>query len=100
MAVCTQNWILAANLGSRAALGTIPGRAWLFPAVSGMATSHSRNLRALHLGQAARVAPVDKPRAVFVIILAAIFLHEHVGWGQWVGGGLTVSGAVVMARFS
>ena len=35
--------------------------------------------------------------ALFVIVLAAVFLHEKITWHQWVGGGLITMGAVVLA---
>lgn len=74
-------------------------RTWLFLALSGLATGLSWlcYFRALQLGEASRVAPVDKLSVVFVIIFAALFLHEPLTWQQWVGGGLVVAGAVVLA---
>jgi transporter family protein len=53
--------------------------------------------RALQLGEASRVAPVDKLSVVVAIALAAIFLHERLTWHQWVGGALILTGAVVLA---
>jgi transporter family protein len=53
--------------------------------------------RALQLGEASRVAPVDKLSVVFAITFAAIFLHEKINWQQWVGGTLVVVGGVVLA---
>ena len=74
-------------------------RTWLFLILSGLATGLSWlcYFRALQLGEASRVAPVDKLSAVFAITLAVIFLHEKLTWHQWVGGGLVVAGAVVLA---
>jgi transporter family protein len=34
---------------------------------------------------------------VFVIAFAALFLHDKLTWHQWIGGGLVVAGAVVLA---
>lgn len=66
---------------------------------SGLATGLSWlcYFRALQLGEASRVAPVDKLSVVIAIALAAIFLGEHLTWHQWVGGTLIFSGAVVLA---
>jgi transporter family protein len=74
-------------------------RAWIFLILSGIATGLSWicYFRALQLGEASQVAPVDKLSVVVAIVLAAIFLHEKVTWHHWVGGVLIFSGAVVLA---
>jgi transporter family protein len=74
------------------------GRNWVFLVLSGFATGLSWlcYFRALQLGQASRVAPVDKLSVVFAIAFAALILHEHLGWQQWVGGALIVTGAIVL----
>ena len=76
----------------------LTGRNWLFLVLSGFATGLSWicYFRALQLGEASRVAPVDKLSVVFAIALAALILKEHLGWQQWVGGTLIVAGAVVL----
>jgi transporter family protein len=76
----------------------LTGRNWLFLVLSGFATGLSWicYFRALQLGEASRVAPVDKLSVVFAIALAALILREHLGWQQWVGGALIVAGAVVL----
>jgi transporter family protein len=80
-------------------LSTIGKRTWIFLILSGIATGLSWlcYFRALQLGEASRVAPVDKLSVVVAIALAAIFLREHLTWHHWVGGALIVSGAVVLA---
>ena len=80
-------------------LATIPRRTWIFLALSGLATGLSWlcYFRALQIGEASKVAPIDKLSVIFVIVLAAIFLHEKITWHQWVGGGLITIGAVVLA---
>jgi transporter family protein len=76
----------------------LTGRNWLFLVLSGIATGLSWicYFRALQLGEASRVAPVDKLSVVFAIAFAALILREHLGWQQWVGGALIVTGAVVL----
>jgi transporter family protein len=76
----------------------LTGRNWLFLVLSGFATGLSWicYFRALQLGEASRVAPVDKLSVVFAIAFAALILREHLGWQQWVGGALIVAGAVVL----
>ena len=77
----------------------ISGRAALFLVLSGFATGASWlcYFRALHLGEASSVAPVDKLSVVFAIVLAAVFLGESLTWHHWVGGSLIVAGAVVIS---
>jgi transporter family protein len=89
--------VLVANAGI--SLGAISRRAWLFLMLSGLATGLSWlcYFRALQLGEASRVAPVDKLSVVFAIVLAALVLHEKLGWQHWIGGALIVSGAVIIA---
>ena len=74
-------------------------RALLFLFLSGLATGLSWlcYFRALQLGDASRVAPVDKLSVLFVIAFAAIWLKEPVGWQNWVGGALILAGAIVLA---
>ena len=75
-------------------------RAWLFLVLSGLATGASWlcYFRALQLGEASRVAPVDKLSVVVAMALAALFLGEHLTWRHWAGGALIVSGSVLLAR--
>jgi transporter family protein len=92
-------WGIALATTSPAAVTSLPRRTWIFLVLSGLATGLSWlcYFRALQLGEASRVAPVDKLSIVFVIALAALFLHEKLTWHQWVGGGLVVAGAVILA---
>jgi transporter family protein len=53
--------------------------------------------RALQLGPASRVAPIDKLSVIFVIILSVLFLGESLTWKVMLGGLLIVSGAVLIA---
>ena len=80
-------------------LTTIQRKTWIFLALSGLATGLSWlcYFRALQLGEASKVAPIDKLSVVFVLVLAAVFLHEKMTWHHWVGGGLITCGAVVLA---
>jgi transporter family protein len=84
---------------NRQSIAAIPGRVWLFLVLSGLATGLSWlcYFRALQLGEASRVAPIDKLSVVFVIILAGIFLHERLSWHQWIGGALISTGAIIIA---
>jgi transporter family protein len=80
-------------------ISNIGARTWTFLILSGIATGLSWlcYFRALQLGEASRVAPIDKLSVVIAIALAAIFLHEHLTWHHWLGGSLICTGAVVIA---
>src|SRR3954452_8424662 len=90
---------LVAWISNRQPLHTVTPRTWLFLALSGLATGASWlcYFRALQLGKASQVAPVDKLSVVVAMALAAIFLGESLSWLHWLGGLLIVAGAIVLA---
>jgi transporter family protein len=92
-------WALAFQATNLGAITALSKRTWLFLILSGVATglSWACYFRALQLGEASRVAPVDKLSVVFVIALAVVFLHERLTWHHWLGGVLIASGAAVLA---
>lgn len=81
-------------------LAGVSARTWWFLALSGLATGASWlcYFRALKLGQASQVAPVDKLSVVVAMALAVLFLGEHVSWKHWLGGALIVCGSLVISR--
>lgn len=97
--------ILGATAGILAATGgwqplaTVPGRSWLFLVLSGLATGASWlcYFRALQLGDAARVAPLDKLSVVLVALFGATFLGERLAPANWLGVALVAMGAVLVA---
>ena len=93
------SWGIAFATTKPAAMLDLSRRTWLFLILSGLATGLSWlcYFRALQIGQASRVAPVDKLSVVFVMIFAAIFLRETLTLQQWFGGLLIVAGALVLA---
>ena len=92
-------WTIVFATGSGGEVRLLGARSWLFLALSGMATGLSWlcYFRALQLGQASQVAPIDKLSVVFTLALAALLLGEKLTWHEWLGGGLIVAGAVVIA---
>lgn len=91
-------WAIASSALSAGAFSSISRKTWLFLVLSGIATGLSWlcYFRALQLGQASQVAPVDKLSVIFAIALAAWFLHEPVSWHHWAGGGFIVLGAIIL----
>jgi len=92
-------WALALFTTNLKELGDFSKRTWAFLILSGLSTCVSWlcYFRALQLGEASRVAPVDKLSVVFTIGLAALFLGEPINWQQWTGGRLIFIGAIVLA---
>jgi transporter family protein len=91
-------WAIAIGLGKHGEIRQVDGRAWLFLTLSGLATGLSWlcYFRALQLGPASRVAPLDKLSVVLVMVFAVLFLGEKLSPAALVGGGLIAAGAVVM----
>jgi bacterial/archaeal transporter family protein len=92
-------WAVALVATPAGALALPARRTMLFLALSGIATGLSWlcYFRALQLGEASRVAPIDKLSVVFAIILAGLFLRERITWQHVVGGTLIVAGSLVIA---
>ena len=80
-------------------LSSVSAKTWLFLVLSGAATGASWicYFRALKLGDAGRVAPVDKLSVIFVAVFAVLFLGERLALPNWLGVILIASGAVLVA---
>jgi transporter family protein len=94
----TLAFILAAT-GQFQAPGSVSGRTYLFLVLSGLATGGSWicYFRALKIGQAAQVAPIDKMSVVLVAIFGVVFLGERLTVPNWLGVALIAAGAVLVA---
>lgn len=92
-------WMIAVSFGTHGGLVHIERRSWVFLIASGIATGLSWlcYFRALSLGQASKVAPIDKLSVIFVIALAAPILGEAITMKKVLGGVLIAAGAVVLA---
>lgn len=79
--------------------GAVSARTYAFLVLSGLATGASWlcYFRALKLGDAARVAPLDKLSVVLVAVIAAIFLGERLSLVNWMGVALIAVGAIMVA---
>lgn len=79
--------------------GDISGKSWIFFILSGLATGASwlAYFRALQIGDASRVAPVDKLSVVLVALFGAVFLGERMSVVNWLGIVLIGCGVVLVA---
>ena len=79
--------------------GAISGRSYLFLVLSGLATGASWicYFRALKIGEAAKVAPIDKLSVVLVAVFGVIFLGERLTGPNWLGVALIATGAILIA---
>jgi len=97
--------ILAVLLGILAALGefqplsSISSRSYLFLVLSGLATGASWicYFRALKLGNAAQVAPVDKMSVLLVALFGVVFLGERLTGLNWLGVAMIGAGGLLVA---
>jgi transporter family protein len=77
----------------------LASKTWLFLVLSGLATGASWicYFRALKLGEASKVAPVDKFSLVLVAIFAYLFLAERPSLREWIGIVMVGAGVVILA---
>lgn len=95
--------VLAALLATTGKLhvpAAVSGRTWLFLVLSGLATGASWlcYFRALKIGDAARVAPIDKLSVVMVAVVGVLFLGERLSLTNWLGVLLIGGGAILVAQ--
>jgi bacterial/archaeal transporter family protein len=90
--------VVAAS-GQAGGVAQISGRSLVFLVLSGLATGASWlcYFRALALGDAARVAPLDKLSVVLVAVLGAGLLGESLSLAAWTGVALIAAGAALVA---
>ena len=92
-------WAVAFSTRPAGAVLTLSKRTWHFLTLSGLATGHSWlcYFRALQIGEASKVAPIDKLSVLSVLAFAAFFLGEALTVKTVLGGALITAGAVVLA---
>ncbi|HWE77823.1 MAG TPA: EamA family transporter [Pseudolabrys sp.] len=96
--VVTLGLLLAAT-GQFQSPGSISPRSYLFLLLSGLGTGASWlcYFRALKLGEAAKVAPIDKLSVVLVAVFGVLFLGERLSAPNWLGIALIAAGALLVA---
>ena len=96
--VLVMAWGIVFLTGKQHGIADIAPRSWLFLALSGLATGASWLFyyRALQLGEASKVAPIDKLSVVLTMVLAFVILHETVTVKGIVGGALIAIGTLIL----
>ena len=96
--VLVMAWLVVFATGTAEGVWSIGRRCWLFLVLSGLATGASWlfYFKALQIGEASKVIPVDKFSVVLGILMAFIFLHEAVTAKTLLGGALIAIGTFVL----
>lgn len=98
LVVVAMSWGMVFLTNAQKGIGQISPKSWLFLILSGLATGASWlcYYRALQMGEASRVVPIDKMSVVITLVLAFVFLHEQFTTKSLIGSILITAGTLVM----
>ena len=96
--VLAMSWGMVFLTNAQGGVLSISRKSWLFLILSGLATGASWlcYYRALQMGEASRVVPIDKLSVVITLIMAFVFLHEQFTMKSLIGCVLITAGTLVM----
>lgn len=96
--VVAMAWMMVFITNAQSGIGDLSKKNWIFLILSGLATGASWlcYYKALQLGEASKVVPIDKLSVVITLILAFIFLHEEFTVKSIIGCVLIAAGTLVM----
>ena len=96
--VVVMAWGMVFLTDAQGGISGISRRSWVFLILSGLATGASWlcYYRALQIGEASKVVPVDKLSVVITLVLAFAFLHEKFTWKSVAGAALITAGTLLM----
>ena len=96
--VLLMSWGMVFLTNSQSGLTEISRRSWVFLILSGLATGASWlcYYKALQIGDATKVVPIDKLSVVITIVLAAVILHEQLTAKSVIGCALIAAGTLLM----
>ena len=96
--VLIMSWGMVFLTNSQSGIGEISRRSWLFLILSGLATGASWlcYYKALQIGEASKVVPIDKLSVVITMVLAALILHEQFTVKSIAGCVLIAAGTLMM----
>ena len=91
-------WGIVLITGKHHGIENITTKGWIFLVLSGLATGASWlcYYKALQIGEASKVVPIDKLSVVITLVLAFVFLHEQFTWKSLVGCALIGAGTLLM----
>lgn len=98
--VLALSWLMFFVTGAQSGISEINKRNWMFLILSGLATGASWlcYYKALQIGEASKVIPIDKMSVVLSLILAFIFLHEQFTAKTLVGIIFLTTGTILMIK--
>ena len=98
--VLALSWLMVFATGAQSGISEINKRNWMFLILSGLATGASWlcYYKALQIGEASKVIPIDKMSVVLTLILAFIFLHEQFTTKTLVGIIFLTTGTILMIK--
>ena len=96
--VLAMAWGMVFLTNAQGGIGGISRKSWIFLILSGLATGASWlcYYKALQIGEASKVVPVDKLSVVITLVLAFAFLHEKFTWKSIAGAVLITVGTLLM----
>ena len=96
--VVVMSWGMVFLTGAQGGLSSISQKSWIFLILSGLATGASWlcYYKALQIGEASKVVPIDKLSIIFTIVLAVLVLHETVTTKAIVGCAFIAMGTLMM----
>ena len=96
--VVAMSWVMVFLTNQQGGIADISKKSWIFLILSGLATGASWlcYYRALQIGEASKVVPIDKMSVVLTLIMAFVFLHEQFTWKSAVGSVLITAGTLIM----
>lgn len=96
--VLAMAWGMVFLTNTQNGITSISRKSWVFLILSGLATGASWlcYYRALQLGEASKVVPIDKLSVVITLVLAFVFLHESFTGKSLIGAVLITAGSLVM----
>ena len=98
LVVVAMAWLMVYITGAQGGISEISRKSWLFLILSGLATGASWlcYYKALQVGEASKVVPVDKLSVVITLILAFIFLNEKITVKSGIGCALIGAGTLLL----
>lgn len=98
LVVVVMSWVMVLVTNTGGGITDISKKSWIFLVLSGIATGASWlcYYKALSIGEASKVVPIDKMSVVLTLIMAFVILHEQFTWKSAVGSLLLTAGTIFM----